>query len=409
MKENNVYKTAFLISISCILQIAESLIPHPIPGLRLGFANVITLIVLVNINWKSAIEITFFRTILSSFIMGTFMSPNFIMSFSAGIVSVLIMGLFYRLSCISRRYHLSIIGISILGAVFHNITQVYIAYFILVKHPGIFLLLPWLCIGAVFTGWVTGVVAGKVCIRLKDGKKNEFINKTDTDYSSFMLKDYSFGNSFIHRLSVEVKIAFIFTLSFVVLVSRNIWVYLGFFTVLVIIMLTSRISFVYVLSKMKRYLTLLLISFLFPVFLSYGNNTLFRLSYINITIEGIRAGFIFAMRIALLIIASSLLSKTTSPEDLTKGLIRMLSPLFAFKVSSNKIASIISLSWLAIPVFWEIAKDNIHKVNWKKAKNIHNLIPLISDFIVNLYFDAENLSKSWEKNYILFSEKGTNI
>ncbi|MGB9594902.1 MAG: Gx transporter family protein [Candidatus Poribacteria bacterium] len=405
MEENNIYKIAFWVSISCVLQIAESLIPHPIPGLRLGLANVITLIVLFTIGWKSAIEVTFFRTILSSFIMGTFMSPAFIMSFFAGIVSALIMALFYRLSCLSKSHHLSIVGISILGAIFHNITQMYIAYFVLVKHSGIFLLFPWLCIGAVFAGWITGVIAGKVCLRLKEIQKDETMNEINTDYSSFVLRDYVFGNSYIHRLPVEMKIAFIFILSLAVLILNNLWIYAGLFVMLVIIILASQIPVVYILSKIKKYSTLLLISFLFPIFVNYGNSILFRLSYINITIEGIKMGFIFAMRIILLIIASSILSRTTSPEDLTKGLIRILSPLLAFRISSKKMASILSLSWVAVPVFWEIAKNNIYKIDWRKAKNIRNLMPLISDFIVTLYLDAESLSKSWEENYMISAKK----
>lgn len=399
MEEKNVYKIAFLVSISCVLQIAESLIPHPIPGLRLGLANVITLVVLVTIGWKSAIEVTFFRTILSSFIMGTFMSPAFILSFSAGIISALVMALFYRLSCLSRRYHLSIIGISVLGAISHNIIQVFIAYFILVKHSGIFLLFPWLCIGAVFTGWITGIVAGKVCLRLKEIQKDKAMNEINTDYSSFALRDYVFGNSYVHRLPAEIKIAFIFALSLSVLIVGNLWLYLGLSVMLVIIMLVSQIPIVFILSKIKRYSSLLLISFLFPILLNRGNNVLFHLSYINITVEGIKMGFIFALRIILLIIASSILSRTTSPENLTKGLIKILSPLLAFRISSKNMASILSLSWVAIPVFWEIAKNNIHKIDWRKAKNIRNLMPLISDFIVNLYLDTESLSKSLEKNF----------
>ena len=49
-EKNNVYKIAGLVALSCVLQISESLIPHPIPGLRLGLANVITLITLVLVS-----------------------------------------------------------------------------------------------------------------------------------------------------------------------------------------------------------------------------------------------------------------------------------------------------------------------------------------------------------------------
>ena len=76
------YKIALLISISCVLQISESFIPHPIPGLRLGLANMLTLVALVTLGFRAALEIAVLRTVLSAFIMGTFMSPTFVLSFS---------------------------------------------------------------------------------------------------------------------------------------------------------------------------------------------------------------------------------------------------------------------------------------------------------------------------------------
>ncbi len=164
-EDRKIYKIALLVSISCVLQISESLIPHPIPGLRLGLANMVTLIALVTLGFRSALEIAIFRTVLSSFIMGTFMSPTFILSFSGAAISTLVMGFFYWLSSFHRRYRLSIIGISIIGALSHNIIQLYLAYLILVKHGGIFVFFPWLCIGAVVTGWITGTVAGSVMIK----------------------------------------------------------------------------------------------------------------------------------------------------------------------------------------------------------------------------------------------------
>ncbi len=113
-KENNqVYKIALLVAISCVLQISESLIPHPIPGLRLGMANMVTLVALVVLGFRPALEIAIFRTILSSIIMGTFMSPTFVLSLSGALISTLVMGFLYWLAGFNKVYGLSIIGISI--------------------------------------------------------------------------------------------------------------------------------------------------------------------------------------------------------------------------------------------------------------------------------------------------------
>jgi heptaprenyl diphosphate synthase len=400
MKEtDNTYKIAFLVSISCVLQISESLIPHPIPGLRLGLANVVTLITLVTIGWRCALEVTILRTILSSFIMGTFMSPTFILSFSGGIVSTLVMGLFYWLSRFHRRYRLSIVGISVVGALSHNIVQIYLAYLILIKHPGVFVLFPWLTIGAVFMGWVTGLAAGKVCRRLKELQGQEIVNETsDVDYSDFLLMDYIPGNSIIHRTPTEIKISVIFILSLVVLIVSNLWLYLCLFILLALMVGISRVSVVSLLLKLKRYTSLVLISFLFPLFLNYGNNVLLKIVYFNITIEGLRTGVLFATRIIFLVLVSSLLVKTTPLVELNRGLSRMLSPLRPLGISEERISHILSLSWMAIPVFWEMARNIIHRIDFKKVRNIRNLIPLLNDFIVTLYLETERVAISWKED-----------
>lgn len=396
---DNTYKIAFLVAISCVLQISESLIPHPIPGLRLGLANVITLIALVTIGWRCALEVTILRTILSSFIMGTFMSPTFILSFSGGIVSTLVMGLFYWLSRFHRRYRLSIVGISVVGALTHNIVQIYLAYLILIKHPGVFVLFPWLTIGAVFMGWVTGLAAGKVCRRLKELQGQEIVNEASgVDYSDFFLRDYISGNSIIHRTPTEIKISVIFILSLVVLIVSNLWLYLGLFILLAVMVGISRVSVVSLLLKLKRYTSLVLISFLFPLFLNYGSNVLLKIVYFNITIEGLRTGVLFATRIIFLVLISSLLVKTTPLVELNRGLSRMLSPLRPLGISEERISKILSLSWMAIPVFWEMARNIIHKINFRKVRNIRNLIPLLSDFIVTLYLETERVAISWKED-----------
>ena len=66
-------KIALLVALSCVFQLAESLIPHPIPGLRLGLANMPTLIALVTLGSGAALEVAILRVVLASFMMGTFM------------------------------------------------------------------------------------------------------------------------------------------------------------------------------------------------------------------------------------------------------------------------------------------------------------------------------------------------
>jgi uncharacterized membrane protein/energy-coupling factor transporter transmembrane protein EcfT len=404
----SIYRIAFLVSISCVLQISESLIPHPIPGLRLGLANVVTLIALVTMEFKYTLEVTILRTILSSFIMGTFMSPTFILSFSSGIVSTLTMGLFYWLSQIHKRYYLSIIGISVIGALMHNITQIFMAYLILVKNPGIFVMFPWLCIGAVFMGWVTGLAAGGVCKKLKGMQVMETIDvPSHTDCHNFLQRGYVPGNSPIHRVSTEIKILLIFIGSLIMLIFNNLWLYAVLFIFLTSVIIISGTSIISLLSNLKRYASLILISFLFPIFLNHGSHILLQATFLRVTLEGLKMGGLFSMRIVFLILLSSLLARTTSPKELTQGLSRILSPFRALGISGERVASILSLSWMAIPIFWEMAGNIIRRINPKKVKKIRYLVPLLSDFIVTLYLETEQVTASWEESYLLLGHSGS--
>jgi len=386
-RDNTLSKIALLVALACVLQIIESLIPHPIPGLRLGLANIITLIALVNLGFGYALEITILRTLLSSFMVGTFMSPAFILSFSAGLTSTLIMGLLYWLSRLSRYRLFSIVGISIAGALLHNLVQLYLAYLILVKHPGIFVFLPWLCIGAVFTGWVTGIIAGKVCSMLEELQDSDqvVLAYSQTDCANTFFNNYARGTGFLYKLPAEIKIAGVFAFSLAALFIKNLWVCAGLFLLLALIAAVSRVSFVFLFTKTRRYSSLIFVSFLFPLFFNSDSHILARIAYFKITAEGLNTGILFAWRIIFLILTSALLSKTTSPKELSKGLAKALLPLQPIGISARRTAAIMTLSWIAVPVFWEMARVILRKTDFKKTKNIGKLIPLLSEFIVTLY------------------------
>jgi len=396
-KDHKVYKIALLVAFACVLQIAESLIPHPIPGLRLGLANMLTLTAMVVLGFRYALEVAVLRTVLSAFIMGTFMSPTFILSFSGAVLSTLIMGFFYWLSGVHRRFRLSIIGISIIGAFCHNLVQLYLAYLLLVKHEGIFVFLPWLSIGAVATGWVVGVVAGGVCRSLSENPQQDRLAKIPAAGEDSMIRHYVPGSSLLHRLPAEIKISAVFVLALAVLFFSNFWFYLGLFFPLAALAAVSKTPFAFFVSKTKRYSSLLAVAFLLPVFFNSGANTVATIASFKITYEGLCTGALFTSRILFLLIASCLLMRTTSPEELTRGLARVLLPLRYLGISQQRVATILSLAWTAIPHVWETTRAAILAANLKKAKNLRNLLPLLSNLIAMLYLNTESENKLWEK------------
>ncbi len=396
-KDHKIYQIALLVALACILQISESMIPHPIPGLRLGLANMVTLTTLVLLGFRHALEVALIRTILSSLIIGTFMSPGFILSFSAAIASTLIMGLFYWLSGLNARFRFSIIGISIVGAFCHNMVQLVLAYFLLVKHSGIFVFFPWLSIGALATGWVVGIVAGGVCRQLAKASAPEPSENKSTPLQVPAQKHYQAGNSLLHRTKPEIKILGIFSIALLVLIFDDLRLNLTLAACLLLAAVTSRTPLTFLWARVRQYTSLIAVAFFFPVFFNSGSHTLVSIASLKITSEGMAAGSLFAARIVFLIIASSILLRTTSPKNMTRGLARLLSPLRRLGVDDQRFAQVLSLSWNAVPYLWETARAAIRKANLGRAGNLKNLLPLLSNLIAKLYLETGSTEGFWQQ------------
>ncbi len=158
MKKNRV-KTivllGLLISVGMVLHVVESLIPvsHFVPGAKLGLANIASLLGLIIFGFKAGFLILFFRIMLGSLLAGTFLSFNFFMSVSGGLAGYLLMSLTY----LYARKYFSFIGISIIGAVFHNIGQIITASFI-IGSTGLFYYLPYLTLLAIPAGIMIGLI-----------------------------------------------------------------------------------------------------------------------------------------------------------------------------------------------------------------------------------------------------------
>jgi heptaprenyl diphosphate synthase len=143
---------SLLVSQALVLHVIERMIPVPIPvpGIKLGLANVISLFTIIIFGWKEAMLVVFLRTILGSFFGGGVSS--FLYSFTGGIISTIAMALLFKYF----KKIFSIIAISVVGAVFHNIGQILIASMV-VSNTNLFFYLPVLLISAVITGIFIGL------------------------------------------------------------------------------------------------------------------------------------------------------------------------------------------------------------------------------------------------------------
>ena len=144
-------RLSMLLSISIILNILESFIPiFNFPGIRIGLANTITLIVLYTYGSKDAIYISILRVLLVGILRTGLFSIAFYFSLFGSIFSVISMIIF-------KKTKLSIIGVSIVGSIMHNVGQIIAALFLI--NTNLIYYMPILLITSIITGTIIGFIS----------------------------------------------------------------------------------------------------------------------------------------------------------------------------------------------------------------------------------------------------------
>lgn len=149
---------AVLITFAVVIHTVEATLPLPlpVPGVRLGLANMITLLTLVLFGLRSGLTVTVLRTILGSLFIGGLFGFGFWLSFAAGVTSCLVMSLFLALR---QKELISLIAVSVAGAAAHNLTQLFIASLIVANFALFKGYYPLLLLLSVPTGIFTGLAA----------------------------------------------------------------------------------------------------------------------------------------------------------------------------------------------------------------------------------------------------------
>ena len=154
MKVQKMALLGVLTAAAIVIAILESFIPSVgIPGVKLGLANIVILIILYELGIWEAVVVNLLRVLVVSLVRGTFLSMGFLMSLTGCVLSLGIMILFYLLI---KKF--SIIGVSVIGSIFHVAGQILIAM-IYLGSAYIFLYLPVIAISAIITGVFVGIVA----------------------------------------------------------------------------------------------------------------------------------------------------------------------------------------------------------------------------------------------------------
>lgn len=155
-----------LLAMSILLHMIESMIPIPIPvpGVKLGFANIIGLITYYLFGFKIMFTMNIMRVLLASLMRGILFGTPFWLSLGGVILSSLMMTMF------AKTTKMSTLGVSVASATFHCIGQILVAM-IIIKTVFMMFYLPVLLFLSVPTGIFTGMIAKQVLSRMGGSKK----------------------------------------------------------------------------------------------------------------------------------------------------------------------------------------------------------------------------------------------
>ncbi len=223
-----------------------------------------------------------------------------------------------------------------------------------------------------------------------------------------MLRDITIGqyypvNSVIHRLDPRTKL--FATMIFII----SLFIANGFFSyVLATIFLVAavklcKVPFSFMVRGLRAIVILLLISVSFNLFLTPGRE-IFHIGFLTVTWEGLRVAVLMALRLIYLVIGSSVMTLTTTPNELTDGLEKSLGFLKKIGLPIHEVAMMMSIALRFIPILVE-ETDKIMKAQMARGADFESgniiqrakaMVPLLVPLFISAFRRATDLAMAME-------------
>lgn len=226
-----------------------------------------------------------------------------------------------------------------------------------------------------------------------------------------MLKDITFGqyferSSFVHRLDPRTKLILLVLIIVFIFVSGS-WISLGLVSTLIITtILISKIPFKMYLKNLKAILPIIIFTIIINLFYGAGGKVLLSFWKITITTASVDRALYMATRIILMILVSAILTYTTTPNDLTDAIEKLLSPLrfIGLKKAVHTLAMMMTIALRFIPTLIEETQKimNAQKArgadleNGKLIERIKALIPILIPLLISSVRRAYELAEAME-------------
>jgi heptaprenyl diphosphate synthase len=151
------HRIARLTAAAIAIALVESAVPSPLPGVKPGLANIVTLLVLLRYDWATAAWVTLLRVLAVSLLVGQFLAPGFVLSLGGALASL---GLLYAAQPLVRRMPVWFgpVTLSVLAGLAHMMMQLLIVRLWLVPSPGVWVLAPVFIGAALLFGTLNGLI-----------------------------------------------------------------------------------------------------------------------------------------------------------------------------------------------------------------------------------------------------------
>ena len=224
-----------------------------------------------------------------------------------------------------------------------------------------------------------------------------------------MIRDITIGQyypakSVLHRLDPRVKIVGTILYIISLFLFKNILGYVITTLFLAAIIKSSKVPFSYIMKGMKPVMMILMITLLFNLFLTRQGDVLFHVWIFTITEGGLSNAVLMAIRLVYLIMGSSLMTFTTTPNELTDGIEKLLKPLNKIGVPVHEIAMMMSIALRFIPILLE-ETDKIMKAQIARGADLESgnilqkakaMIPILVPLFVSAFRRANDLAMAME-------------
>ncbi|MCI5996225.1 MAG: energy-coupling factor transporter transmembrane protein EcfT [Blautia sp.] len=217
------------------------------------------------------------------------------------------------------------------------------------------------------------------------------------------LGQYYPGDSVLHRLDPRTKLVGTMVFIISLFLFRTFGAYLVATVFLAVVIKISKVPFKFMVKGLKSILILLLITMVFNLFLTPGT-PVFRIWKLVITREGILQALFMAIRLVYLIIGSTVMTLTTTPNNLTDGMEKGLSPLKKLHVPVHEVAMMMSIALRFIPILME-ETDKIMKAQMARGadfesggliKKAKSMVPLLVPLFISAFRRANDLAMAME-------------